>query len=243
MGVIGVVAALTIPNLNGATNDMEKVTKVKKLHAELNEAYSRATAVYGPVEGWFTGMSCSSQYTLSDCSLRLFERISEFMKVTKVCSNDMDEAEGCWPFSEWGFDPLQIFMWGGYKFISNSGAAINISGVELPILDFAPIPNEVPAAIQYTIKNYVASILVDIDGPNKGKNAFGNDIFVYHITRDGVIPADWDSPGGSANCLNSTPDMENFELVYCTGWVVKNGNLDYLKCADKLDWNTKTSCK
>ena len=29
---------------------------------------------------------------------------------------------------------------------------------------------------------------------------------------------------------------------YGFAWILKNGNLDYLKC-DGLDWDTKTSCK
>ena len=32
IGIIGVVAALTLPNLNHATGDKEKVTKVKKIY-------------------------------------------------------------------------------------------------------------------------------------------------------------------------------------------------------------------
>ena len=53
MGVIGIVAALTIPNLNSSTNNMEKVAKVKKTYVQLVEAQDRATAIYGPIETWF----------------------------------------------------------------------------------------------------------------------------------------------------------------------------------------------
>ena len=31
--------------------------------------------------------------------------------------------------------------------------------------------------------------------------------------------------------------------VQMTKWVLENDNLDYLKCPDELDWDTKTSCK
>lgn len=57
MGIIGVVAALTIPNLNSATADKEKVAKVQKLYSNLNDAFGRAQAVYGPFEEWFRGDS------------------------------------------------------------------------------------------------------------------------------------------------------------------------------------------
>ena len=52
MGIIGVVAALTIPNLNSSTADKEKVAKVKKIYSNLNDALGRAQVVYGPVEEW-----------------------------------------------------------------------------------------------------------------------------------------------------------------------------------------------
>ena len=53
MGIIGVVAALTIPNLNQSTGDGEKVAKVKKVYANLEDAFVRATAVYGPFDECF----------------------------------------------------------------------------------------------------------------------------------------------------------------------------------------------
>ena len=56
MGIIGVVAALTIPNLNQSTGDREKVTKLKKVYANLTDTFGRATAVYGPIDEWFINM-------------------------------------------------------------------------------------------------------------------------------------------------------------------------------------------
>ena len=53
MGIIGVVAALTIPNVNKNTNHARQVTKFKKTYAEINEALDRATAVYGPLKTWY----------------------------------------------------------------------------------------------------------------------------------------------------------------------------------------------
>lgn len=80
MGIIGVVAALTIPNLNQSTGDREKVAKVKKIYSNLEDAYGRATAVYGPLDEWFNGLS-----ERKDKTERVGERLSEFMKVSKNC--------------------------------------------------------------------------------------------------------------------------------------------------------------
>ena len=61
MGIIGVVAALTIPNLNSSTGDKEKVVKVKKIYSNLNDAIGRAQAVYGPVEEWVNGKTAEQK--------------------------------------------------------------------------------------------------------------------------------------------------------------------------------------
>ena len=87
MGIIGVVAALTIPNLNGSTKNKEKVTKVKKIYAELNEAHNRATAVYGPINTWFSNLSWSER------NKRYVERLTDFMKVQKICTKSSESVQ------------------------------------------------------------------------------------------------------------------------------------------------------
>ena len=78
MGIIGIVSALTLPNLNSSTGEKEKVAKVKKIYQNLNDAYGRAVAVYGPIEEWFVNDSTGEAKTK-----RAYERITEFMKISK----------------------------------------------------------------------------------------------------------------------------------------------------------------
>lgn len=47
MGIIGVVAAITIPTLNNTSNQKETVAKVNKAASDITEAYGRARAKYG----------------------------------------------------------------------------------------------------------------------------------------------------------------------------------------------------
>ena len=93
MGIIGVVAALTIPNLNQSTGDREKVAKLKKVYSNLEDAFGRATAVYGPVGVWFSGLDCV--YNDSEtCIDRAGERLTEFMKVSKKIDGEYVLADG-----------------------------------------------------------------------------------------------------------------------------------------------------
>ena len=93
MGIIGVVAALTIPNVNKNTGRAESITRFEKVYAELNEALDRATAVYGPVKTWWANIpNDASDF---EYSKKFAERITEFMKVTKLCK-DLSDEESCW---------------------------------------------------------------------------------------------------------------------------------------------------
>ena len=87
MGIIGVVAALTLPNLNQSTNNKEKVVKVKKIYQNLNDAFGRATVVYGPYDAWFINDSNAT----AQCT-RFGERMTEFMKLSKNCKM----TKGCY---------------------------------------------------------------------------------------------------------------------------------------------------
>ncbi len=80
MGIIGVVAALTIPNLNSSTADKEKVAKLQKLYSNLEDAFGRAQSVYGPFDEWFI-----NDTTDEEKIKRFSERLIEFMKISKNC--------------------------------------------------------------------------------------------------------------------------------------------------------------
>ena len=89
-------------------------------------------------------------------------------------------------------------------------------------------------------------IRADIDGPKKGKNQIGNDIFDFAICANSTEAT---CDGASANQLypsarpfSWTGDYDSY-AYYNTAWVIENGNLDYLKCPDELNWETKTSCE
>ena len=80
MGIIGVVAALTLPNLNSSTGDREKVAKVKKIYQNLNDAHGRLEAIYGKVSEW----NCEQYGSFGEC---YHERLSDVLKVSKSCKN------------------------------------------------------------------------------------------------------------------------------------------------------------
>ena len=67
---------------------------------------------------------------------------------------------------------------------------------------------------------------VDIDGPNKGKNTWGIDMFHFVITSDGVYP----HGGGTFWTDEGTYNIKKycFYYGYCAEWVIRNSNMDYI---------------
>ncbi|MBR1908946.1 type II secretion system protein [bacterium] len=234
IGIIGVVAALTLPNLNHATGDKEKVTKVKKIYSSLTDAFDRAQAVYGPFDEWFN--YCPEEGCWDKFPAK---RITEFMKVSKECGYD----DGCFsdqPFTyedgtqdDTGYLTTELKHYDAYMFILSDGTSLAF----------------------YDKSGYAyLRIIVDIDGPNKGKNQYGSDLFDFYVCYD----EDDGARGGKTNYLypSAFPDLwtDNLSDAYLTAWVIENGNLDYLKATKTsyytyecpngkiLDWTTNTSC-
>ncbi|MBR1942946.1 type II secretion system protein [bacterium] len=216
MGIIGVVAALTLPNLNSSTGDKEKVAKVKKIYSNLNDAYGRATAVYGPFDEWF-----KSDTTQEAKNKRFGERMAEFMKVSKSCGT----GDGC-------FSSKPLLDLDNSTEVNNFLSELKSDKFYMYILaDGTSIAFGSQAGYR---------IRIDIDGPTKGKNQEGYDIFDFSIYLVNGY-------GQTALLLYPSGGLEEQTgqsiLYYETAWIIKNNNMDYLKCLNQLNWETKTSCK
>ena len=231
IGIIGVVAALTLPNLNHATGDKEKVTRVKKIYSSLTEAFDRAQAIYGDFDTWFTDLDCDND--LAACNGRFAKRITEFMKVTKDCKF----GSGCWSSA-----PLFVLRDDG----SYAQKFENYFEENKPTAYTVLLPDGIALAFNNCWDNgNDCRIRVDIDGPNKGKTQEGNDIFYFNIFDrtgwwlDGTAQV---RPEGLSAGFNPGLAEANSPHNF-TFWVIDKGNLDYLKCWSELDWNKQTSCK
>ena len=180
IGMIGVVAALTLPNLNHATGDKETVTRVKKAYSTLSDAFDRAQVVYGNFDTWFKGLETESNVN------KRFEvfakRVTEFMKISKDCGISNDSDTDCYVYSP-------IIGNGGYTVSLPDGMLVGFAGVS-----------------EDGSHGY---ILVDVNGKNKGKNEDGKDIFCFDIQDNQLYPGggygylpNSDNDQLASNCIN-----------------------------------------
>ena len=243
IGIIGVVAALTLPNLNHATGDKETVTRVKKIYSSLTDAFDRAQAVYGDFDTWFTDTNCSRN-NLAACNERFAKRITEFMKVSKDCGFN----EGCWANAPLYFFGSDDYTDGNEHFENYLETLQSANTYMLTLSDGTSLGFACAAMTNKECNDY--KIRVDINGPNKGKNTIGVDYFDFDILYRNQIDGNITKENQlcPSSCYHSASIGGSLGRVYnasnySTLWIIRNDNLDYLKCHDELNWETKTSCE
>ena len=221
MGIIGVVAALTIPNLSSSTANKENVARVQKAYSTINEAFERVQAEYGNIQRWpnrdfgWNGNNDTDFFA---------NRMSEYLKVSKNCARNANQ--GC--------------MASSVKFLNGTSTTSGYSAVT--DADTSAYKMILADGTGLAIQVVSGSIFmnVDIDGPRKGSGTIGKDgfRFVYDASSTKkVIPA---------NTSNLTSSFATGEGL--TAWVIETGNMDYLKAVNgtckknnkKLDWKNTT---
>lgn len=231
LGIIGVVAAMTIPTLINNSQDRETVSKLKKDYTTLAQAFKLSINDNGSVDTW----GLSSNWASQD-AINIYNKLSPYLKIIKSCGN----STGCFAtnykllngsnISQQSFDSDT----GLAKFVLSDGSAVAM-GSYGDCTDYNGTSN--------MLKDLCGEMYIDINGA-KSPNIVGRDTFYFYINKDrGIVPAstavegsDWEP--FDTFCKDKTAADSGWG---CTGWVLYNENLDYLKCSN-LSWNGPTKC-
>ena len=163
MGIIGIVAMLTVTNARKDTDVAEKVMQLKKCDEIISAAFAQAVAENGNIITW------GENGVYPDKTV-VWNIISSYLKLQKNCGVD----NGCWRSGNIGslpssdMDPAAIESDCVSGILSN-GASVAIGRIINPTGDA------------------VFDIFVDVDGPNKGTYRFGDDVFGFYITNEGEV--------------------------------------------------------
>ena len=165
LGIIGIVAALTIPTLFANYQKRMTITRLKASYSKLTQALQAATDDYGPVEQWFLNDNDVSHYETIITAV-IHEKIIPYAKVIDDCGLSCPlrkKVKICrlngvctWGQSDSGYYTIYLADGSSWEFmIDNNGRTM------------------------MNIKVYI-----DINGNGK-PNIFGKDIFVV-LLDDGV---------------------------------------------------------
>jgi prepilin-type N-terminal cleavage/methylation domain-containing protein len=233
LGIIGVVAALTIPNLLAKYQEKQTVEKLSVSYAKLVEAFRLMIEDNGTIDTYG-----SDAYTRGEV---LFSLIPKYINGVSKCSSWTSSS--CRPsywkykYSDDTFNYLGTGSTNAYKMLDGSIIYVNSTPGGSCTQNVA-----LTESWMGTYGGSCGSVHIDLNGISP-PNTDGKDFFSFAILKDGIYPYGseketvWTQTFAN-HCLenHATPSFGK-----CTAWVLKNKNMEYLRCRD-LNWNKKIKC-
>ena len=215
LSILGIVAALSIPNIISNYNERVTITKVKKMYSILNSAYSMALAENVIKENTIFGFT-------EDGATKIAEIFKQYLAVSKDCGTTMVGKTECGMVNS-NYKTINGDNWGTNYLTNNRFYVLELKdGSLIWFRGYDDNDNNTNIAFTY-----------DING-GKNPNQFGKDTFHFYAnqTNPGLIPV-----GDNEETFNNRCKLDNADGLGCTAWVVYKGNMVYLKCRDKLTWS------
>lgn len=213
LGIIGIVAAMTLPTINKSIQNRDKTAKLKKFYSMINQAILRSSVDNGEPGGWISNLKYHDAEALYDW----FEKyIIKYMIDIKNCRNgDSNCATGykycikpgqCNEFANLINNYVLYIFSDGSMIISLTGGNPDNDGIT---------------------KSLILHILYDTNGYTK-PNAYGKDIFSFRLNiNNGQYKMTCDSGNWSKNrnwlltsCKNE-PQSCSCLLMHSDNWEFK----------------------
>lgn len=205
LGIIGIVASMTIPVLMQKNQEQVTVAKVKKFYSIMNQALLFAIKDYGYVNEWTFIDPEEEEGKKPKSSDRFVNYIKPYLKISKDCGG----KSGC--IAPLSYKQLNNNLWGNYDSNQWYYKMILIDGSYLWIRTNSTECNTSDAGT----KNVCGIIWTDING-KQAPNTIGKDVFVFFIQKDRIIPH-----------TNDDCKIGGFGWG-CAGYILQYGNMGYL---------------
>lgn len=214
LGVIGVVAAMTMPALTEKVNHIIAVNKLKKMYTNLSQAMMYTIAK----DGDYSALEIADNNTQSTINW-YNNSLKSQLKITKECIN----TGGCWAHTtkllngdtpKWHRPGIGLGV-DIVIFNTVDGYAVDIDGYSKHDGTFGVNMK----------KDYVATY-VDING-KQNPNTIGKDIFVFVFGEKGFIPAGRDKTDDQikSDCSKTGTGYFCFEKIMRNGWKIDKENM------------------
>ncbi len=173
LGIIGVVAALTMPTVLSNYRKSQVVNSLKKNYSLFSQAVQMAESKHGFTNDWPT---CDVGASI-DCTKEFFENyLAPELKVIKTC---IPSSEECWTPPKTVNGEETTYIGNGIAVMSQTMSAILNNGTSIYMW-----------AGGQDQKNPHWQIWLDIDGPKKGLARIGGDVFglvLFYKGSDNVV--------------------------------------------------------
>ncbi len=234
LGIIGVVAALTMPSLIQGKQEKATVSRLKKVYSELSQAFLMVEMEYGDPTNWEIGSNTNDENDTG--GVNLVNLFAKYMQVAKNCGNRASGKGGC--FYSGSYYRLDNAEYPAINKRTDLGKMQLSDGTSIAFGGLSPdCSNSTRGGTKY-LSSVCAWIIVDTNGYTR-PNKYGVDTFEFSLSKYGIIPygtAEDTSYSFKQKCTLSSAGNG------CTAWVIYNENMDYLHCTG-LEWGGKTKCK
>lgn len=235
LGIIGIVAAMTIPTLVASYKKTQYVVALKKVYSQVNQALTMMTNDSG-TPGDLKGTGLFSAGTDNES---LGKEFIKYIKASKTCSTAT--KIDCWAAKTYDYfdgkhnDNFTEFnSTSRYKFVTADGMSVSLWNYAAIDPSYADCALNSSSGKTGNLKQICGLLYVDVNGLN-GPNTWGRDTFVFYISNGkGAVlypmgGAEDTSIGG--DYWGNTPGSCNSTVTfsqYCTGRIFEqNWEMNY----------------
>lgn len=179
LGIIGIVAAMTLPTVVNKYQERVTVTKVKKFYSLINQVLLFAIKDNGYVDEWDYIEYNEDGETISD---KFVEYLKPYLKITKDCG----AKAGC--IASGIYKEGDGANWHDYDSSKKHYKMILADGSYMWLRRQDNITTTVCDDEDGSYKNVCGGIWIDING-KKPPNMFGQDTFFFIVQKNRVMPA------------------------------------------------------
>ena len=204
LGIIGVVAAMTLPTIKQKIDARANMTALKKTYSLLQQATNRAISEYENPIYW--GMKDNDTESVT----QVYKYYKPYFNMMRECPN----TPGCWGYpmkylSGTTYWAAHDTSWYQYAFTLPDGVSV--------LIDIYPA-SQIQTNFGITFVDYDAAVFfVDINS-EKNPNQLGKDVFCFVVTERGLIPAGKDN---TSDCKEHGHGFQCVSRIIQDGWTIK----------------------
>lgn len=198
LGIIGVVAALTLPTVIANYQEKVLVSKIKKAYSSIQNAIILAQQDSGNIgDNEFL-------FNSSDGFLKVTENFAKYFNGAKVCKKSQDCKDKIYQI-KWADSPSYNSSGNATEFGNMAPMIILNDGCIVRVSELTPNCDNVRTETTYNKKGeastrenhvkYCAIVYFDVNGALP-PNQFGQDNFSFTVFKDKIAPGNWSKTGG-----------------------------------------------
>ena len=228
LGIIGVVAAITLPTLINNYQKTQYVTTLQKGYTEFNQVLKEMSSDAGCVND----LQCSGLFAAGTDYTTLGDEFVKHIKIAKNCKTNA--GQGCWSATtNQNYDGSSATNYsfdsdGNYKFITADGMSVSVTNYGDNCTQGGT--NWTTGELGY-MSQLCGWIRFDVNGPQKPNN-IGRDVFILWITNgkgallypEGGKDDNYTNTNNWWNYNNSNRcSSSNKNGWYCAGRIMESG--------------------